>query len=78
MIILALPNNRLLKLFGFSVTREPRIKYTFRNQVVEAIRISYELTKKAVDHEGLVGCTFHFFATEAFSPSHLVWMRLVL
>jgi hypothetical protein len=48
-----LPDMRLPKLFGSSVEREQRIKYSFKNQVVEAIRISYELVKKADDHEEL-------------------------
>ena len=44
---------RLPKLFGISVKRALRVNHTLKSQVVEAIRISYELAGNATDHAEL-------------------------
>ena len=76
MSVPALPDDRL----GSVSSGNQESKCNFKNQVVEAIRISYELAKKAVDREGLGGCMFYFIFSqlEPFSPSHLAWTHLVL
>jgi len=44
---------RLPKLFGSSVKRASKVKHMFKGQVVEAIRISYELAGNTKDHADL-------------------------
>ena len=40
-------------LFSGTVKRAPIVKYTFKNQIVEAIRISHELAGRVNDQAGL-------------------------
>ena len=71
---------RLPKFFGPSVKRASRVKPSFKGQVVEAIRISYELAGSATDHAELSATYVPVFAPETlFTPqSRLVALERVI